>query len=89
MFLVTWSEAAFEQMQQLLLDHPSRRTDFVYALRTLERELNQSADMWGESRGGNDRLGFPGPLSVLVEVDPDDRTVTVLRVTLFDRHPPA
>jgi hypothetical protein len=85
MFLITWSEQAFEQMQRLFDDHPGRHTDFTYALRQLARELHQAADDWGESRAGTERFGTAGPLSVWIDVDPDDRTVEVITVGLSRR----
>ena len=55
MFLIIWSEEAFDQMQQILLDHPDRRADIAgAALRQLNRDLDLAADTWGQSRAGND-----------------------------------
>lgn len=87
MFLIQWSPEAFDQMQRLIADHPDRRTDFTYALRTLAYEPNQIADVWGESRSGNQRLGYAGPLSVAISVDPDDRVARALSVVLSARRP--
>jgi hypothetical protein len=55
----------------------------------LNRDLNLAADTWGESRAGNDRFDSVGPLSVWIEVDSDDRTVTILAVGFPRRRPPA
>lgn len=82
MFLVSWQPPAFDRMQGLIRAHPELRTEFIYSLRSLTTELNRAADTWGESRSGDDRIGFVGVLEVLVRLDPDNSLVEVVDVKL-------
>ncbi len=83
MFTLVWDQAAFDQMSALILWYPKRRAELAAALQTLDRELHQRADTWGESRGtANVRLGYVGPLSALVRVEPDDEVVHVMEIRL-------
>lgn len=85
-FLVAWNPTAFDRMQDLVRRHPDLKTEFTYALRQLATELGRAADTFGESRGGDDRLGFVGPLAVLVDVSEEEQVAEVLDVALRPGH---
>lgn len=80
MFAVVWDDTAFNQMNALVQSYPQRRAELALALRQLARELNDGADTWGESREHTARLGFVGPLSVLIRVDAEDQVAYVMEV---------
>ncbi len=85
MFRIFWEPAAFDAMQALIRDNPALKAGFAYSLETLTIELGDRADVWGESRAGDSRLGSAGVLSVLVRVDTDAQVVRVVEVTLERR----
>lgn len=85
MFLIEWRPIPFERMQRLITDHPDLQAEFALALRALTTELGRAADDWGESRDGPYRLGFVGPLAVVIRIDLDDRLATVVNVGLRTR----
>jgi len=83
MFTLVWDQPAFDQMNALILWYPARRSELAATLQTLDRELHQRADVWGESRESqNVRLGYVGALSVLVRIEPDDQVVYIMEVRL-------
>lgn len=84
MFRIVWGPVAFERMQQLISTNPQRRAEFAAALQKLTSILRSEAAEWGESRNENVRVGFVGPLAVLVRVDEDDAAVMVADLELFD-----
>jgi hypothetical protein len=88
MFQTFWEPAAFDRMQSLVREHPGLKAGFAYTLSSLSTELAESADIWGESREGNLRLGYVGVVSVLVRVDANDRTVRIVDVRLESRTRP-
>lgn len=88
MFVVVWSDEAFEQMQNLFDRHPALQTEFTYFLRTLARELASFGNEWGESRDDSIRIGFIGPVTITIDVDESDSTIEVLSVKLTRRTPP-
>jgi hypothetical protein len=91
MYEVLWSDSARDQFQAILDGNPGLRTDLVFALRMLWRELHTDAAGFGESRAGLIRIVFVKPLIVWFEVDDGDRgfgdpeqpSETVLRVRLI------
>jgi hypothetical protein len=84
MFTIVWDQPAFDQMNAIVLWYPLRRRELAAALRSLDRELHQRADTWGEARETDlVRLGYVGSLSVLIRVDPTDQVVTVMEVRLL------
>lgn len=85
MFTISWAQRAFDQMQTLIRDNPGLKAGFVYSLQTLNIELTERADEWGEARTGSLRLGNAGVLSVLVRVNSDTRVVRVVEVSLERR----
>ena len=85
MFTIAWAQRAFDQTQTLIRDNPTLKAGFAYSLQTLNAELTEFADTWGESRSGSLRLGNAGVLSVLVRVNTDAQVVRVVDVQLERR----
>lgn len=69
-------------MQDLVRANPDLKTEFAYSLRSLATELTQAADTCGESRDEGFRIVFIGALSAYIEIDPDDKTATIVNVKL-------
>ena len=80
MFHVSWVGKAFDQMGQLLRNNPARQVELAEALRDLTARLHSHADTAGESRGGNLRVVFTGPLTVYFVADSSNLMATVIRV---------
>lgn len=82
MFTIVWDNPAFDQMNALIHWYPQLRSEFSTALRELQRLWNERGNNWGEARGVDHRLGFEGPLSVLIQIDEEDQVVNVQEVQL-------
>jgi hypothetical protein len=79
---VHWQQLAFEQMDAIARGNPDYVDMLAAALSELAQALRSHPTNYGESREGNDRVGFPGPLVVTFRVLHADRQVQVLRVRL-------
>ena len=82
MFTVIWDDPAFDQMNALIQWYPELRSEFRAALRILNEYWTDHGDTWGESRDDNSRLGFQGPLSVLIRVDEESEAIVIEEVQL-------
>jgi plasmid stabilization system protein ParE len=82
MFLVVWSETAFDKMANLIRFNPERRDEFAAALREISEQLSHNARHAGESREEEMRVMFAGELSVFFRVDGEHQTVEVGNVRL-------
>ena len=82
MYAVTWGVEAFDQMSGIIARHPARRAELANALRLLADQLLRAADDEGESRDGDFRVTFVGPLTIDFRVDLEDRLVEIARVIL-------
>jgi hypothetical protein len=77
MFLVVWSDEAFEKMANLIRFNPERKEEFAAALRGISQQLTHNARHAGESREAEMRVMFAGDLSVFFSVDESDQTVEI------------
>lgn len=84
-FRATWAERAVGRLQGYVRDNPGLVAGLRYSVETLDLELTDRADTWGESRAGAHRLGYVGMLWALVRVDPDRRTVRIVDLKLEHR----
>ncbi len=82
MFKIYWSESAFDEMQAIISSQTDLRTDIIYAMRQLRRELIEIASTLGESREGTRRVTFVRPLIVSFDVDIEDKSVEILWIRL-------
>lgn len=79
-YLLILRPAAFSEITALARDHPDHRDEIDAALGEMSAALESDPLAAGESRGGDDRIDFYGPLGVWFRVDPAARRVLVLRV---------
>jgi hypothetical protein len=84
MFLVVWSETAFDNMNEIVGGNRARKRELAVALRQVAHQLTTDPLGVGESRGDSDkaRVMFAGELSVFYSVDTDDNTVRIGNVWL-------
>jgi hypothetical protein len=83
-FDVVWKEEADEDLAAAWMKAADPEAVTVAANR-VEQILRRDPLGHGESRGGDDRLLFEGPLGVAYRVDAQARRVLVLSVGLFGR----
>ena len=76
---VVWVPAALIELATIWNDADDRG-EVAAASDEIDRQLAASPRLVGESRGGNVRILFAGPLAIDYEVVEDDRMVTVLAV---------
>jgi plasmid stabilization system protein ParE len=81
-FAITWSEAAIQDLAAIWL-HVSARTALNNAANEIDRLLARNPQHQGESRPGNERVIYVGPLGVRYDVVVDDLRVTVGAVWLI------
>ena len=77
MFLVVWSEMAFDKMANLIRFNPERKDEFAAGLREIWQQLTHNARHAGESREDEVRVMFAGDLSIFFSVDEADQTVEI------------
>jgi hypothetical protein len=82
MFLVVWTDDGFDQMNDIIRNHPSRKHEFAVALRQITHQLTTDPLNVGESRTDDSRVMFAGEVSVFYRVDTDDNTVEVGSIRL-------
>lgn len=87
MYRLDWLDTGFEQMADLIRDHPELLGAFAAALRRLSRDLSGWPNEVGEARPAGRRIGFFGPLVVYYRVSEEERVARVISVHL--RPPPA
>ncbi|MBA4066338.1 MAG: hypothetical protein C0501_22010 [Isosphaera sp.] len=77
-----WTRGASDAMGAAVRNYPAHKDTFAAALRELSDRLGTDPGDFGESREGNDRVGFVGPFAVHVRVLHADRQVVILAVHL-------
>lgn len=82
MFLVVWMGPAFDSMDEIVRDNPSRKREFAVALRQITHQLTTDPLSVGESRDDGGRVMFASELTVFYRVDTDDNTVHIGDVRL-------
>ena len=82
MFLVVWSDEAFEDMSGIVKAHAARKHEFATALRQIAHQLSTDPQTVGESRADDVRVMFAGAVSVFYVVDEDEKTVEIAKVRL-------
>jgi plasmid stabilization system protein ParE len=80
MYLVAWSDQAFEQMSRIIRENPARKDELTSALQELAVRLRLNANSTGESRGGFYRVVLVDPLTVFYRLDEESDAVEVIRV---------
>ena len=80
MFLIAWSDEAFESIHRLVLQYPGRRTDFAASLKQADRMLSTDPIGSSESREGRYRICIVSPLTLFFTVDFEDDTVEITDV---------
>lgn len=83
MYRVEWLNVAFDQMDELIQDHPVLEKAFAVGLQRLARDLSQWPGEVGESRPNDRRIGFFGPLMVYYRVLEPERVVRLISVHLY------
>jgi hypothetical protein len=90
MFRVRWQDAALNELAALWLaaDSPLRQR-ITAATSVIDQQLKTDPLGPSESRPGNRRILFVAPLGILIRLEADGQTVSVLRVWLFRKrtHP--
>lgn len=81
-FSIIWSEAAIQDLAAIWL-HVSDRTALNKAANEIDRLLARDPQYQGESRPGNERVIYIGPLAIRFDVVVDDLLVTVGAVWLI------
>jgi len=76
MFLITWTDEAFDQMHRLVLQHPKRNWGLSQALKLAQARLGTDPLGCSESREDQNRVCFLKPLTV----DFEDDTVDITQV---------
>ncbi len=84
-FAITWANAAFDEMQRLILANADRLAEIRAALRELSKTLGDDPLGHGESREKDRRVGFFGPIVVVYRVIATADRVVVSGVKLRDR----
>lgn len=79
-FTVGWTESAEQKLTRLWLSARDRQA-IQEATAEVERVLATQPLAVGESRAGNFRIYFSGPLAVVYSVSVADRMVKVVEVT--------
>ena len=67
MFLVVWSNRAFDKMANLIRFNPERQEEFAAVPRDIWDQLTNNARHAGESRDEEMRVMFSGDLSVFFQ----------------------
>ena len=78
-YTVVWVPAALMELATAWSDADDR-TEVAAASDEIDHQLSMAPRLAGESRGGNLRILFAGPLAVDFEVLEEDRMVMVLSV---------
>ncbi len=81
-FAITWANAAFDEMQRLILANPERVEEIRDALRELSETLAADPLGHGESREADRRVGLFGPLVIVYRVIATADRVVVTAVRL-------
>lgn len=81
-FTITWSDAAVNDLT-LIWTRVSDRNAVTRASEEIDRVLARDPQYVGESRPGNERVTYAGPLGCRFEVVVDDLRVTVGAVWLI------
>jgi hypothetical protein len=86
MYSLEWHDDAAEEAQQLFFtSDPTTRQQVSEALAEIDARLSEAPLDVGESRSGNDRVGFLGCLAIQFAVDEARQIVAIYRVHLFQR----
>ena len=75
-FTIIWSDAAIRDLAAIWL-YVTDRNAVTVASAEVDRILRRDPQYVGESRPGNERVTYVGPLGVRFEVVVDDQRVTV------------
>jgi hypothetical protein len=79
---IIFRQAAFDQMDEIIRNNPSRVAEFATALQQMTAALRGSADATGESRDSLYRVAFFGELTFHFRPAPDEGRVYVVNVRL-------
>jgi hypothetical protein len=83
MNVVRWTRSSLNELAGLWLSASQEmRARISDAVAESDNSLARSPDSIGESRTGNNRVAFFGPLGIEYEFRPDDRLTLVARVWL-------
>ncbi len=80
MFLITWTEEAFEQMHRIALQYPHRNRRLSRALRQMDAHLRDDPLGGSESREDQNRICIVTPLTVYFTIDFEHDTVEITQV---------
>ncbi len=78
-FTVVWTSAALRELASIW-NLAEDRSAVAAASHAVDQSLGRSPQLQGESRGGNVRVAFVGPIGADFEVLEADRMVRVLAV---------
>jgi hypothetical protein len=81
-FSVEWLPPAERQLARLWVDHPNQRNAVTAAVAAIDVMLGRDPSSFGESRSGNERVGFEGPLAISFLVFESRREAQVRAVWL-------
>lgn len=81
-YTVVWTPASLDRLAELWIDNPLQRDAIRTAGDKLDEVLRHNPDQIGEHRFDTVRAVKIPPLTVDFEINPDDRMVMVLGVTL-------
>jgi len=85
-FKVLWRPSALNALADIWTN-ASDKNAVTRASNTLDRRLATNPLDLGESRDGNERIGFEPPLQILFRVDVAERTAHVTAVGVFGSPP--
>ncbi|MBX9625106.1 MAG: hypothetical protein K2X82_14970 [Gemmataceae bacterium] len=79
---VDWSDEAFAEVAAMLVANPDRQIELAIAVGTVVGRLSKNPEQEGESRWGDLRVTFVGPLIVYFRVSAGGRSAEVAQVRL-------
>jgi hypothetical protein len=79
-FTVDWRPSAEDELARLWVDHPDERNEITAAAAALDATLRRDPLALGESRAGQSRITFEGPLAIAFDVFPEQNRVLVRAV---------
>jgi plasmid stabilization system protein ParE len=82
MFLVEWTDEAFDLMAGIVSRQPYRKQEFGLALRQIAWKLGDDPVGHSESRPNDARILSVKPLTIYFRVDEEAEAVEVFRVVL-------
>jgi len=86
MFRLVWLQTALDQLMAIWMQADSAlRQAITAATHQIDQKLQSDPHASGESRPEGTRIFFIAPLGIIFRVEQDDKTVSVLRVWLFQK----